>query len=176
MRHETELINLYDLTREQLRDLLAAWGYSDYHAGRVWHYLYREQAREMGQMADLRPDLRERLTAAAHLPRPTTEISLDSDDGLTHKLLLRLADGETIETVLMSFDGRYTVCVSTQVGCAMGCVFCATGQMGYTRNLSAGEIVTQILHAQQILRERGKVYATLFSWGWANRCTITRRR
>jgi 23S rRNA (adenine2503-C2)-methyltransferase len=156
MRHETELINLYDLTREQLRDLLAAWGYSDYHAGRVWHYLYREQALEMGQMADLRPDLRERLTAAAHLPRPTTEISLDSDDGLTHKLLLRLADGETIETVLMSFDGRYTVCVSTQVGCAMGCVFCATGQMGYTRNLSAGEIVTQILHAQQILRERGE--------------------
>ena len=156
MRNETDLLNLYDLSRPQLAALLAEWGYSDYHAGRIWHYLYREQVTEIGQMKELRPDLRERLTAATHLPRPTTQLALDSDDGLTHKLLLKLADGETIETVLMSFDGRYTVCVSTQVGCAMGCVFCATGQMGYTRHLSAGEIVTQILHVQVILRERGE--------------------
>lgn len=156
MRNQPDLINLYDLTRPQIAALLAEWGYSDYHAGRLWNYLYREEATDFNEMVELRPDLQERLTAATRLTRPATQLALDSDDGLTHKLLLRLADGQTIETVLMSFDGRYTACVSTQAGCAMGCVFCATGQMGFSRNLSAGEIVTQILHVRGILRERGE--------------------
>ena len=78
---------------------------------------------------------------------------IPSRDGLTRKFLLRLRDGQTIETVLMGYDGRHTVCVSTQAGCAMGCVFCATGQMGFVRHLRPGEIVAQVLHARRILRK-----------------------
>jgi 23S rRNA (adenine2503-C2)-methyltransferase len=79
-----------------------------------------------------------------------------SSDGLTRKFLLQLADGQIIETVLMTYHGRFTACVSTQAGCAMGCVFCATGQMGFARHLRAGEIVAQVLHAQRVLRAQGK--------------------
>jgi len=85
-----------------------------------------------------------------------------SDDGGTTTLLLRMGDGTLIETVLMQYPEpgerhpRSTVCVSTQAGCAMGCVFCATGQMGFERNLKAEEIVTQVLHIDRLLRERGE--------------------
>jgi 23S rRNA (adenine2503-C2)-methyltransferase len=72
---------------------------------------------------------------------------------LTRKFLLRLDDGQVIETVLMGYDGRHTVCVSTQAGCAMGCVFCATGQMGFVRHLRPGEIVAQVLHARRVLHQ-----------------------
>lgn len=78
-----------------------------------------------------------------------------STDGLTRKFLLSLHDGQTVETVLMSFHGRQTACVSTQAGCAMGCVFCATGQMGFVRHLRAGEIVAQVRHIQRALRAAG---------------------
>jgi 23S rRNA (adenine2503-C2)-methyltransferase len=87
------------------------------------------------------------LAVAAHIP---------SGDGLTQKYLLRLQDGQEIETVIMGYTGRHTVCVSTQAGCAMGCVFCATGQMGFVRHLRPGEIVGQVLHAQRILRAKGE--------------------
>lgn len=76
-----------------------------------------------------------------------------SADGLTQKYLLRLADGVRVESVRMGFPGRFTACLSSQVGCAMGCVFCATGQMGFARNLSAGEIVAQAHHVERALRE-----------------------
>ena len=75
---------------------------------------------------------------------------------MTRKFLLRLADGETIETVLMGYPGRHTACLSTQAGCAMGCVFCATGQMGFRRHLRPGEIVAQVRHAQRALQAHGK--------------------
>ncbi|HEV2694849.1 MAG TPA: 23S rRNA (adenine(2503)-C(2))-methyltransferase RlmN, partial [Verrucomicrobiae bacterium] len=75
-----------------------------------------------------------------------------STDGLTRKFLLRLADGQTIETVLMGFKGRHTACLSTQAGCAMGCVFCATGQMGFVRHLRPGEIVAQVRQAELAAR------------------------
>lgn len=146
-------INLYDLNREQLSLLLARWGYSDYHANRLWQALYRERLTDIGQMGDLRPDLREQLTAETTLRPLTTQLAIDSSDGLTRKFLLGLEDGQTIETVLMRYPGRATVCISTQVGCAMGCVFCATGQMGYLRNLTPGEIVGQVLYVMALLDE-----------------------
>jgi 23S rRNA (adenine2503-C2)-methyltransferase len=76
----------------------------------------------------------------------------DSSDGFTRKYLLGLSDGERIETVLMRFAGRVTACVSSQSGCAMGCVFCATGQMGFTRHLAPAEIVSQVVHVARSLR------------------------
>jgi 23S rRNA (adenine2503-C2)-methyltransferase len=146
--------NLYDLSRDELQALLAEWGYSAYHAGRVWRYLYRQQVTGLAGMAGLRPELLARLEVEAALVRPSTEWVADSEDGYTRKFLLRLADGQMIETVLMAFDGRYTACVSTQAGCAMGCVFCATGQMGFGRHLTPGEIVAQVLHVNQVLQAR----------------------
>jgi 23S rRNA (adenine2503-C2)-methyltransferase len=144
--------NLYDLSQNEVADLLAGWGYSAFYAGRLWQYLYRDQVTSLEAMPELRPDLRQRLMAETHLGAVTTELALDSKDGYTRKFLLGLADGQTIETVLMRFEGRATVCVSTQAGCAMGCVFCATGQMGFERHLTPGEIVAQLLYVQRILR------------------------
>ncbi len=88
---------------------------------------------------------------AFFLDAPEVVDEIRSSDGLTRKFLLRLRDGQVIETVLMGYQGRHTVCVSTQAGCAMGCVFCATGQMGFVRHLRSGEIVAQVLHARRIL-------------------------
>jgi len=97
--------------------------------------------------------LRDRLAAEAHLPRLGVVHETHSSDGFTRKYLMGLHDAHRIETVLMKFTGRVTACVSSQVGCAMGCVFCATGQMGYTRHLSAGEIVAQVMHVRDTVRE-----------------------
>jgi 23S rRNA (adenine2503-C2)-methyltransferase len=103
-------------------------------------------------MPELPPKLRARLAAETQLGVLPTALETASSDGFTHKYLLALEDAEKIETVLMRFTGRVTACVSSQVGCAMGCVFCATGQMGYTRHLSPGEIVAQAVHVARALR------------------------
>ncbi|MGH2537193.1 MAG: 23S rRNA (adenine(2503)-C(2))-methyltransferase RlmN [Candidatus Promineifilaceae bacterium] len=138
-------LNVNDLSREQLAAALQGWGYSRYHAGRVWHELYRELAADLRSLDGLRPDLARRLQAEASLTELEPLVEQSSADGLTRKFLFRLADGETVETVWMGYPGRSTVCLSTQAGCAMGCVFCATGQMGFRRHLTAGEIVAQVL-------------------------------
>lgn len=161
----TETTDLYNLSRDELNTLLAGWGYSAYHAGRVWHYLYRQQVTAVTEMAQLRPELLARLQAETRLGRLAIERLVDSDDGYTRKFLLRLAEGQTIETVLMAFDGRYTACISTQAGCAMGCVFCATGQMGFSRHLTPGEIVAQVLHVNQVLQARGEQLRNLVLMG-----------
>ena len=159
---QTETINLYDLTRPQLETLLAGWGFSIYHADRVWAYLYQQQLQSVAEMKGLRPDLRQQLEAAAVLAPLATVAAIDSSDGYTRKFLLGLPDGQSVETVLMRFEGRddgegrATACVSTQVGCAMGCVFCATGQMGFLRHLTPGEIVAQVVYVDRLLRQQGE--------------------
>ncbi len=132
---------------------------SPVHARTLWRALHREAATDFEECDDFLPPLRRWLgdTAARHfLDAPEVAADILTSDRLTQKFLLRLADGQTIETVLMSFRGRYTACVSTQVGCAMGCVFCATGQMGFGRHLRPGEIVGQVLLIQRILRAQGE--------------------
>jgi len=146
------LINLYDLTREQLRLQLMRWELNPVHVARLWNYLYIELAASLEAMPELPPKLRARLAAETQLGVLPTALETASSDGFTHKYLLALHDAEKIETVLMRFTGRVTACVSSQVGCAMGCVFCATGQMGYTRHLSPGEIVAQAVHVARALR------------------------
>jgi 23S rRNA (adenine2503-C2)-methyltransferase len=145
-------INLYDLTREQLRQQVVRWNLSSVHAERLWNYLYLELADSFAAMPELPAKLLTRLTAKTHLGILPTALETESSDGFTHKYLLGLEDGEKIETVLMRFTGRVTACISSQVGCAMGCVFCATGQMGYTRHLTPGEIVAQAVHVARALR------------------------
>ncbi len=145
-------LDLYDLTREQLRGQLVRWELNPVHVARLWNYLYIELAASLDAMPELPPKLRARLAAETHLGVLPTALETASGDGFTHKYLLALSDAQKIETVLMRFTGRVTACVSSQVGCAMGCVFCATGQMGYTRHLTPGEIVAQAVHVARALR------------------------
>jgi 23S rRNA (adenine2503-C2)-methyltransferase len=151
--------NIYDFTREQLRAEFVRWELNPIHVGRLWNYLYLELAPSFDAMAALPARVRTKL--ATHLRIGTLPVALETDstDGFTRKYLLELSGGERIETVLMRFNGRVTACVSSQVGCAMGCVFCATGQMGYSRHLTAGEIVAQAVHVSRALREPAAAHA-----------------
>ncbi len=172
MSNGSTSVNLYDLSRAELGARLAAWGYSDYYAGLVWAGLYRDLVARPEEIAGLRPELVARLADETRTESLAMRSVVDSADGHTRKYLLGLADGAAIETVLMYFrgrpptvPGRATACVSTQVGCAMGCVFCATGQMGFTRHLSPGEIVAQVVHVALVLRERGETLRNIVLMG-----------
>ena len=145
-------LNLYDLTRTDLQALFVRWEFSPVHAVRLWNYLYLALAASFDAMPELPAKVRARLSAETSIGTLAVALETDSSDGFTRKYLLTLADGEKIETVLMRFSGRVTACVSSQVGCAMGCVFCATGQMGYTRHLTPGEIVAQAVHVARALK------------------------
>lgn len=149
-------MNLYDLTRPELGALLARWGLGTFYRDRLWDGLYRGLVTEFGAVEGLRADLLERLRTEATLGIPAVHRDVFSSDGFTNKFLLRLSDAKTIETVLMHFKGRSTVCLSTQAGCAMGCVFCATGQMGFERHLTPGEIVAQVVHVSRVLALSGE--------------------
>ena len=145
-------LNLYDFTRDQLRHRLGQWGIKPIHVAQLWNYLYVQQVSSVAEMPDLPPLLQSRLSAEAIVGVLSPALTTDSSDGFTRKFLLSLADGRRIETVKMRFTGRVTACVSSQVGCAMGCVFCATGQMGFTRHLTAGEIVAQVVHVARAVK------------------------
>ncbi len=149
------LLSPYDLSFPHLQALLEGWGEPPFRARQVWEWLYVHLADDWEQMTNLPRPLRQRL--ADHLPRvaPRVLATQVSSDGLTRKDLLQLADGETVETVLMRYERRRTACISTQVGCPIGCLFCATGQAGFRRHLSAGEIVAQAIHFARILRAEG---------------------
>ena len=145
-------ISLYEFTRQELAALLGRWGASGVHCGRLWKYLYREGLTSCAGMTELPARLRERLEREATILQLPVVRENSSSDGLTRKVLLRLAAGQKIETVLMQCRGRATACVSSQAGCPLGCVFCATGQMGFARNLTTSEIVAQALHAERMLQ------------------------
>ncbi len=150
--------SLHDLDFPGIADALAADGVNRHHAKSLWRALYRADTTDLAAF-DFLPPLRRWLDTrlgpdkSFHLDLPEVVDEIHSSDGLTRKFLLRLVDGQVIETVLMGYDGRHTVCVSTQAGCAMGCVFCATGQMGFVRHLRPGEIVAQVLHVRRVLRQ-----------------------
>jgi 23S rRNA (adenine2503-C2)-methyltransferase len=145
-------IALYDLTYRQLSELLTGWGEPRFRADQVWHWLYRSLAGDFESMGNIPKALRERLSAETDLQLLTPLTELESASGQTSKVLFRLRDGNTIESVLMRYHDRRTACISTQVGCGMGCVFCATGQGGLARNLSAGEIVGQVIYLAREIR------------------------
>jgi len=142
----------YEVSRVELTTLLA--GEPRYRVDQVWHGLYAELARP-AEMTTLPVALRARLTE--ELPEALVTVTERvSEHGQTVKLLSRLVDDTRIETVLMLYADRATVCVSTQAGCAMGCGFCATGQAGFERHLSTGEIVEQVVRAARRSRHAGR--------------------
>ncbi|MGE5597044.1 MAG: 23S rRNA (adenine(2503)-C(2))-methyltransferase RlmN [Hyphomicrobiales bacterium] len=156
------MTDLYRLLPNEMDELMLSLGQPRYRADQVLRALYQGSPASLGDLRQLPAALREQLREAGYTIGSAQEVRrVASDDGETIKLLLRMADGTLIETVLMQYPepGRHprsTVCVSTQAGCAMGCVFCATGQMGFERNLRAEEVVAQVLHIARLLRERGE--------------------
>ncbi len=143
---------LYDLSFPELQALLKDLGQPSYRAKQLWEWLYVHLTADFEQMSNLPKSLRETLAQKAIVGAPQVVDSIRSPDGRTRKDLLQLADGETVEAVLMHYKTRHTACISTQVGCALGCPFCATGQMGFRRDLTSGEIVAQALHFARELR------------------------
>lgn len=154
------MLSLHELSFDQLRMRLVADGLRPAHALALWRALYRDLDEDLRSRRDFLPPLRR--WVEAHIGNdvtsetPTVTTNLPSEDGVTHKLLLRLDDGQEVETVIIGYPGRTTACLSTQAGCAMGCVFCATGQMGFSRHLRPGEIVAQVIQAERHLRSRGE--------------------
>lgn len=157
----TRRVDLLNLDSAEMTGLLAGWGEPVYRVKQVQHALYRELVDSFEAMTNLPQTLRARLQAETTIGTLTPLAIQDSADGLTRKVLFQLDDGETIETVLMRYAdapgspenssdaptiARRTVCLSTQVGCPIGCPFCATGQVGYVRNLTVGEILAQVLY------------------------------
>jgi 23S rRNA (adenine2503-C2)-methyltransferase len=135
---------------DDLQRWLAERGVPSFRYAQIRHWLFAGRAKNLDHMTDLPKSLREALAADFRLWTTRVVQHKHSDDG-TEKLLVELADGQQIECVLLRDAARRTICISTQVGCAMGCVFCASGLAGVERNLTAGEIVEQMLLLDRLL-------------------------
>jgi 23S rRNA (adenine2503-C2)-methyltransferase len=151
---KNERVNLYDLTQAGLGELLVDWKEPAFRARQLYRQLYVNLAPDFDSMTDLPATLRARLKAETRLGSLDLRREQMADAGDTRKVLWALPGDAVIETVMMRYPERATVCVSTQAGCAMGCVFCATGRMGLLRNVSSGEILEQVLHFERFLRRQ----------------------
>ena len=147
--------SLLDLSLDELTALLADLGQPAYRARQVWEWIYRRFAGSFDEMTSLPKELRSRLAEMATVTPLTLALETVSADRDTQKVLFQLPDGQTIETVLMLYDKRRTLCISSQAGCAMGCTFCATGWGGFDRQLTAGEIVSQYRASRRWAEEHG---------------------
>ena len=152
----SDKVNIVGLTREQLRDALIAAGTPEKQArmrvGQVWSWVYHWGVRDFAQMTNLAKDYRAMLAERFQIALPEIVTRQVSEDG-TRKYLLRIAGGHEVETVYIPEEGRGTLCVSSQVGCTLTCTFCHTGTQKLVRNLTAGEIVGQLLVARDDLGE-----------------------
>ena len=174
---------IYDLDFEEITNLLNEWNEPAYRAKQIWQGLYQHLYNSPEQFTNLPKSLREKL--AEHITFSPFKVKLyqDSSDGFTRKTLFELPDKNLIEAVLMRYGdpadnpqitasptgrgakNRRTLCISTQAGCAMGCVFCATGQMGFKRHLSSGEIVAQVMFYARMLKEENQAVTNIVLMG-----------
>jgi len=141
--------NLLDVSLKDLEQWFEARGLRSYRAGQVFNWIYRKQVDTFSAMSDLSKEVRELLDASFSMDRLEVVTTVTSRDG-SIRYLFRLSDGHTIESVLMPETDHSTVCISTQVGCAQGCAFCLTGAGGFVRNLTAGEIISQVRDIQRV--------------------------
>ncbi len=145
--------SLLDLSREELTEYITGLGEPKFRAKQIWDWIYKRYAPDFQAMTNLPKALRERLSQEATVQPLTPVTQVVSQDRQTQKLLFALPDGQTLEAVLMLYERRRTLCISSQVGCAMGCTFCATAQGGLARNLTAGEILAQVLYFARYLAD-----------------------
>lgn len=147
-------VNLFDLDRRGLEAFLAGQGEKPWRATQLMQWIYQRRSLDFDAMTDLGKALRARLAAGSEMPLPQIAREQASADG-TVKWLLRLADGNAVETVFIPEEGRGTLCISSQVGCTLNCSFCSTARQGYNRNLATAEIVSQVFIASRALAARG---------------------
>ncbi len=157
--------NLYDLTLEELQEFTDEMGEPSFRADQIWQGIYRRGWKQIDDFSNLPRSFKDTISQRFSLGTMIQERELSSQDGATRKYLFRLDDGAAIETVLMAYADRHTVCISSQVGCAVGCTFCATGKMGFKRNLTRGEIIQQVLIAAAILEEENESLTNIVLMG-----------
>jgi len=162
---ETRQPLFYDLTFPELQEKLKEMGEPAFRARQVWQAVYVDLVAGPHAISTLSKTLRQKLGESFSFSSLSPSSKLASSDGQTVKTLFTLPDGNAIEAVLMYYDERNTLCISTQAGCAMGCVFCATGQMGFKRNLSSGEIVEQVLYYARFLKSENKEVTNIVIMG-----------
>jgi len=156
---------IYDLSFDEIKSLLSAWGQPAFRAQQVWQGLYQNLWAAPEEFSNLPKELRAKLADQLRWKALVPKIVLKSEDEQTVKTLFLLDDEREIEAVLMRYENRRTLCISTQSGCAMGCVFCATGQMGFKRHLSSGEIVAQVMYYARQLKEQGEAVTNVVMMG-----------
>src|SRR5512134_3623521 len=174
---------IYDLDADEITNLLKEWNEPAYRAKQIWQGIYQQLYNSPAQFSNLPKSLREKLAEHVTFSPFKVKVYQDSSDGSTRKTLFELPDGNLIEAVLMRYGdpadnpqitasptgrgakNRRTLCISTQAGCAMGCVFCATGQMGFKRNLSSGEIVAQVLYYARMLKDMNESVTNIVLMG-----------
>ncbi|HJS20748.1 MAG TPA: 23S rRNA (adenine(2503)-C(2))-methyltransferase RlmN [Anaerolineales bacterium] len=162
---------IYDLDINEITTLMKEWNEPAYRAKQIWQGLYQHLYNSPGEFSNLPRSLREKMTVYFFFSPFKVKTYLDSSDSSTRKTLFQMSDQNLIEAVLMRYGdpadnpqitasptgrgakNRRTLCISTQAGCAMGCVFCATGQMGFKRHLTSGEIVAQVMYYARMLRD-----------------------
>ncbi len=146
-----EKLNLTGMTLEEMESLIESIGQPRYRAAQLFNWIYKKGILSFDQVTNFSKQLRQQLVDLAQIGLVTIEKQIVSSDNQTNKFLYKLADGQCIESVYMIDRKRRTVCLSTQVGCALACNFCATGAMDFKRNLTAGEIIDQLLAIQRTL-------------------------
>lgn len=151
----TEIVNLLDLNRQDMSDFFITLGEPAYRATQVLQWIHQYGSENIEDMTNLSKTLRQKLAGVSTIKPLEMATEQLSQDG-TRKWLLRLTDGNCIETVFIPEDDRGTLCVSSQVGCALNCSFCSTAQQGYNRNLSVAEIISQVWFAVRKLSNDGK--------------------
>jgi 23S rRNA (adenine2503-C2)-methyltransferase len=186
----TDLPFIYDLELSDLKNLLTGLGEPVYRADQIWQGLYKNFWNTPEEFTNLPKRLREQLGRVLRFEALEPVSSLDSSDTQTRKTLFQLPDDRVIEAVLMKYGDpaalspaalrqaqggtspggrgeklRRTLCISSQAGCAMGCIFCATGQMGFKRNLSSGEIVAQVMYYARMLHSQGEYVTNVVLMG-----------
>ena len=167
------MVDLYRFLPEEMEKLVIDMGYPRYRSDQILLPLYYKFPKKISDIKQLPKKLIEELNDAGYTIGSAKEMHrVVSEDGNTTKLLLNLTNEKSVETVLMQYEPtkigghpRSTICVSTQIGCAMGCVFCATGQMGFETNLKAEHIISQVIHFEEILRQRGEHVTNLVFMG-----------
>jgi 23S rRNA (adenine2503-C2)-methyltransferase len=147
----SDKINLLNLTRPALQDFLAALGEKPFRANQLIQWVHQNRCDDFSAMSNISKSLREKLQEQACIQLPQIATEKVSSDG-THKWLLRLMDGNSVEMVFIPETKRGTLCISSQVGCALDCRFCSTGKQGFSRNLNLGEILGQLQVAQRRLQ------------------------
>ncbi len=146
---------IYDYDLKQLEDVLAVYGQKPYRAKQMYSWLYRKRAVSFDEMTDLPASLIEQLKEQ-YVIMPVKEVDRQVSHDGTMKFLFELADGSSVEAVLMHFDYGESLCVSSEIGCNMGCTFCASGLLKKQRNMTAGEMTGEVMYVQKLLDEMGR--------------------